>query len=72
MPKVFRKTVLLISKLTLEIYLVQYAIIPRVNILFFPINWIIITATIAVSAVVLNFVTEKIISLFSIRKIVKK
>lgn len=64
-----------ISIITLEIYLVQYVIIPRLNIFLFPINWIIITATIIISAYILHIISgevikgiEKVITVFSKQK----
>ena len=62
LPKWIKASVTFISTMTLEIYLVQYAIIPRTNVLSFPINWIIITATIAVSAIALHYVSKFTIS----------
>ena len=62
MPKWIKAIITFISTMTLEIYLVQYAIIPRTNVLGFPINWIIITATIAVSAIALHYVSKLAIS----------
>lgn len=67
-PKWLDKMVGLIAKMTLEIYLVQYVLINVIRELdlFFPLNWIILTASIAVAAIVLHTVMEFII------KIVKK
>lgn len=63
MPGPLKKVTEFIAAHTLEIYLVQYAIIPRVNVLSFPINWFIITACIALAAVALHFVSQKAIKL---------
>lgn len=67
-PKWLGKMVGLIAKLTLEIYLVQYVLIDVIRKLdlFFPLNWIVLTASIVVAAIVLHTVMEFII------KIVKK
>lgn len=44
-----------LSEITLEIYVVQYAIIPKLaKISIFPINWIVITFTILAAASVLH------------------
>lgn len=63
LPNKLKKVIEIIGNHTLEIYLVQYVIIPKANILVFPINWIIITACIAASAIALRFVSQKIIGL---------
>lgn len=65
-PKWLGKTVSLIAKLTLEIYLVQYVLISVIREfdLFFPLNWIILTVSIAVAAIVLHTVMEFIIKTF--------
>lgn len=59
-PKWLFAIVNLIAKLTLEIYLVQYVLIDIVREfdLFFPLNWILLTAMIAASAFVLHVVME--------------
>lgn len=51
-----------IAKITLEIYVVQYVIIPRLSYIAFPLNWLVITAIIILSASVLHMVSKKIIS----------
>lgn len=60
MPKVIKRIVEFISKLTLEIYVVQYVLIDviRNRQLVFPINWICITASIIVSAFILHTVCD--------------
>lgn len=55
------KCITFISDRTLEIYLVQYVIISHCNIGHFPINWIILTATILVAAVVLRWCSQQVI-----------
>ena len=49
-----------ISSITLEIYLVQYEIIPRLEYFIFPINFIIVTTTIVLSAYLVWIAKEKI------------
>lgn len=63
MPSWIKSIVYFISDMTLEIYLVQYVIIPRLNLGPFPLNWIIITASIVISAFALHFVSNKVIGL---------
>lgn len=61
LPLWIKKVVSVISKLTLEIYVVQYVLIAWLrDFAFFPVNWIVLTAVIFVSALVLN----KVCSLF--------
>lgn len=61
MPKWIKAVLSFIGSMTLEIYLVQYVLIPILNIGPFPVNWIIITAAIIASAFVLHFVSGKVI-----------
>lgn len=56
------KSITFISERTLEIYLVQFYIIAHCNIGPFPINWIILTVTILVSAAALRWCSQKIIT----------
>lgn len=56
------KFIKFISDRTLEIYLVQFYIIAHYNIGEFPVNWIILTATILVSATVLRWCSQQIIT----------
>lgn len=46
---------------TLEIYLVQYVILDHLKIGPFPLNWLLLTATILVAAVLLRYVSQLII-----------
>lgn len=59
-PKWLEQLVCLVAKLTLEIYLVQYVLIDVIaNMsLFFPLNWLVLTALIAVSAFALHTVVD--------------
>ncbi|CVH77417.1 hypothetical protein BN3662_02177 [Clostridiales bacterium CHKCI006] len=64
------KIINLIAKLTLEIYLVQYVLIDLVKNteLFFPINWLIVSLLIIVTAYLLHifvkFLNDKIADMF--------
>lgn len=62
LPSCIKNLIQLIAKITLEIYLVQYVIIPPLAHLVFPLNWIIITVLIIVSAYVLNKMSIKIVN----------
>lgn len=62
LPVKLKKIIECISKLTLEIYLVQYIIIDYIRGKFiFPINWIVLTISIIVIAYLLHLVSEFII-----------
>lgn len=50
---------------TLEIYLVQYVIIVKLNYGPFPINWLIVSFAIIVSAMVLRYVSQLILRRFT-------
>jgi len=67
-PQVLKKIIQFISTITLEIYLVQYPIIPIFAKLPFPINWLIITSTILISAYALHIITKYVINLFERKK----
>ena len=58
LPKIFQMLAKNISAITLEIYLVQYALIPRLNIGGFPLNFIIVTGGIWASAMALHYVSD--------------
>ena len=58
LPQKVKKVIQFTAMITLEIYLVQYPIIPRLAWLPFPINWIAITTCIILLAYVLHKVTE--------------
>ena len=62
LPRILKKMIAYVAKITLEIYLVQYVIIDLVRPLFgFPMNWLALSISIFLAAVVLHFVTEKLI-----------
>lgn len=50
-----------ISERTLEIYLVQYVIIDKCKWGVFPINWFILSTTIIISAIILRWISQKVI-----------
>lgn len=58
LPKIFQLLARNISAITLEIYLVQYALIPRLNIGGFPLNFIFVTGGIWISAMALHYVSD--------------
>ncbi|MEE1013331.1 MAG: acyltransferase family protein [Clostridia bacterium] len=56
LPGKVKKVFKYLAEITLEIYVVQYAIIPRLaGAGSFPINWIVVTVTILAAAAVLHF-----------------
>ncbi len=69
LPRFIKSIINFISAMTLEIYMVQDVLVPRLKIGVFPINWLIITGGITVSAFVLHFISEKVVLL--INKVVK-
>lgn len=60
LPKFIKSVINLIATITLEIYLVQYVLIDLVaeKQLMFPLNWVVITGLIVVSAYVLHIVCK--------------
>lgn len=56
MPQWLKKVVSFLSDMTLEIYVVQYVIIAAIRNLglFFPLNWIVLTASILIAAFILH------------------
>lgn len=56
MPLPIKKSVQFLSDMTLEIYVVQYVIIDVIRDLglFFPLNWVVVTASILIAAFVLH------------------
>lgn len=61
LPNNIKNIIKFLASITLEIYVVQYPIIPIFRSLPFPINWIAITATIIILAYLLHFVSKKFI-----------
>jgi len=60
LPTKIKNSLSFIAKITLEIYAVQYVIIPRLVFLVFPLNWVVITGVIIFSAFVLHVVASKV------------
>lgn len=56
LPQIIKSCIGFVSKITLEVYVVQYVIIDVIRSLglFFPVNWLLITASILVSAFILH------------------
>ena len=50
------------SDRTLEIYLVQYVILDHLKIGPFPLNWLLLTSTIIVAAVILRWLSQLVIT----------
>jgi hypothetical protein len=64
LPSVIKSIISFVAKITLEIYVVQYVIIDLVRgKLPFPVNWLVITASILVAATILHYVCEGIFKL---------
>lgn len=64
--KIIWKVIKFIADRTLEIYLVQYVILDYLKIGPFPLNWLLLTATIIGSATCLRWLSQKIINSISI------
>lgn len=63
LPAWIKKIFELLSKITLEIYVVQIGIItPLAKLLPFPLNWILLTSVILIGALILHFVSDKLVS----------
>lgn len=60
LPERIKVLIVYISNITLEIYVVQNEIISRFNVGGFPLNWIIVTASIVIAASLLHFVVSMI------------
>jgi hypothetical protein len=58
LPKWIKAVITFISGITLEIYLVQIGIIPKLNFLPFPLNWLFITGVIILLAFILNKISS--------------
>lgn len=60
-PTRLKKIITYLSEITLEIYVVQYEIIPRLaKVSIFPVNWIIITVTILAFASILHLIVKQV------------
>jgi len=61
-PKVFKRLIDFVAAITLEIYVVQYVLIDLIRPLFgFPVNWIVLTGAIGLSAIILHYVSDFIV-----------
>lgn len=61
LPKPISKIISYIADITLEIYIVQYAIIAALESIFvFPLNWLVVTASIVIAASILHIVCKLI------------
>ncbi|WP_404455300.1 acyltransferase [Oceanobacillus kapialis] len=56
----FKSSINFLAKITLEIYLVQYVIIPVFSPIIFPLNWFVISLTILLSAYTLHLIGSKV------------
>ena len=59
-PEKVKVIISFIAKITLEIYIVQYIIIPKLTFLIFPINWFVITGTIIISGYLLHLIGSRV------------
>lgn len=59
LPGALKLAIAFVAQITLQIYAVQYVIIPRFSNIVFPLNWIIITFLIILSAYILYLVSNK-------------
>ncbi len=57
LPRVLKRVIEFVASITLEIYLVQISLIPKLNIFPFPLNWLFITGTILLLAWILHKLT---------------
>ena len=61
-PEKLRSCLKFLASFAFEIYLVQYALIPRLNVGPFPVNFLLVSGGIFVSALVLHIVHEKMVA----------
>ncbi|RDE59173.1 hypothetical protein DYH56_13665 [Psychrilyobacter piezotolerans] len=66
-PLLIKKIINFLASITLEIYLVQYIIIPKLSYFIFPLNWVIVSITILISAFILNRISNRCIHFIKIR-----
>ena len=62
MPRKLHSVARFLADHTLEIYLVQYVIIAKMNYGPFPVNWVIVSLSIMVAAVVLRYVSQFVLN----------
>lgn len=60
LPEKIKKIINFIANITLEIYLVQYVIIPKFAPIIFPLNWLLISTLIIISAYLLKIIGTKV------------
>ncbi len=60
LPKKLKAVFSFVSMITLEIYVVQYVIIRKLAFMVFPLNWIIITSMIILSAFLLHLTASRV------------
>lgn len=69
LPAFIKAVISFVAKITLDIYVVQYALIDFIRPkLSFPVNWIVLTASILVSAAALHYACDGILKLYAIIK----
>ena len=66
-PRWIKMIITFIAKITLEIYVVQYVLIDSLrSVGRFPLNWLLITASILATAIVLHFICKGILHIINI------
>lgn len=68
MPEKLHRAMIFVAGFAFEIYLVQYVLIPRLNIGPFPVNFLLVSGTIFMSALVLHKLHDWIMALFEHKK----
>ena len=61
-PEKLRRFIVFLAGFTFEIYLVQYMLIPRLNIGPFPVNFLLVSGGIFLSALVLHLIHDKLMA----------
>lgn len=60
MPEKLQRSMVYVAGFAFEIYLVQYELIPRLNIGPFPVNFVLVSVSILLSALVLHIVHDQV------------
>ena len=60
MPEKLQRSMVYVAGFAFEIYLVQYELIPRLNIGPFPVNFVLVSVGILLSALVLHVVHDQV------------
>ncbi|SFF58749.1 Acyltransferase family protein [Halobacillus alkaliphilus] len=68
LPLKIKNSINFLAKITLEIYLVQYVIIPRLDHIVFPLNWVLITAIIIIAAYLLHIIGSKVSNILDVTR----